>query len=102
MGRAIEVDLGLPNSRHVPKNADDPDGSETETVPEGRSVLSIVSQRGIYRLAVREGRTDASDFRLVAIVPLEVAAVLAKDLVPLVSGQAFECAVDVDQRGICC
>ena len=66
---AVESDVCLSDRRDVAHYADveqflaDPGGSKTETVPERRPILPIISQRCVHRLRSLDRSADAGDLR---------------------------------------
>src|SRR5215831_5527865 len=73
---------------------------DLHVVDEHRAVLADIAQQRARGLEVAQRVAQRDQLRLLAIVALHHAQVLAQQLVGLVTGELAECAVDVDHEVI--
>ncbi|MNI81406.1 hypothetical protein D3C73_1380150 [compost metagenome] len=73
---------------------------DRQLVPEGAAVLAVVAQYFAAGTAFGQRLANARSGKLVPVIALQETAILVKDLVAAVAGQALERRVDVDQNGV--
>lgn len=77
-----------------------PHRGDRQFIPEGAAILAVVAQHFAARAAFGQRLANAGAAKLVAVVGLQEAAILIKDFVTAIAGQAFEGGIHVDEDGV--